>query len=133
MGSDALTKEFRRRLDEMHLMLESPESEADRFVFDLAGGQIVIDPHPTQTRQVLLLAEAVCSKGQGEALELARLVAKRDHLEHPGAHPHIVVWRDADHTSARFNQEDWVRFEDWIHDQFLLEDAIAKMDEGVPV
>jgi hypothetical protein len=133
MERDAIAAEFRRRLDEMQIVLRPSEADEDRFVFELASGQIVIDPHPTQARQLLLLAEALYTKGFGEALELAGLVARREELEEDTSLPMIVVWQSADLTSARLNPEDWVRFEDWVADQFFLEDLIAKMDEGVPI
>lgn len=133
MEHDAIPAEFRRRLDEMQLLLKPSDADQDRFVFELSRGQIMVDPHPTQARQVLLLAEALYSKGYGEAFELAGLVARREDLEEDSSLPMIVVWQSADLNSARLNPEDWVRFEDWLSDQFFLEDLIAKMDEGVPI
>ena len=135
MGHDALAEEFRRRLIGSHLLLDAWEPEQDRFVFDLKSGSLVIDKHPGQARQLLLLAEAVYTKGRGEAHELARLIARRADLEH--GVPRAVAWQAAAkaHASApeAYDAKEWIAFEDWIADQFLLEDAIAKMDEGVPI
>jgi hypothetical protein len=133
MAHDTIAVEFRRRLEEMQLPLKTSDSDQEKFVFELSAGQIVIDPHPVQARQLLWLAEAMYTKGCGEARELAGLVARRDELEEDADLPTQVTWQSADHTSARFNTEDWVRFEDWIADQFFLEDLLAKVDEGVPI
>jgi hypothetical protein len=133
MGQDPLAVEFRRRLEEMHLPLKKYAPEDDRFVFELKDGEIVIDPHPTQARQLLLLAEAVYTKGQGAALELACLVAKREALEEDVSAPHVVVWRQAENTLADALPEEWVSFEEWVADQFLFEDAIACLTDGVPI
>ncbi len=100
MAQDPLAIEFRRKLEEMHLPLKNPGPEDDRFVFELDEGEIVIDPHPSQARQLLLLAEAVYTKGHGAALELARLVAKREMLEEDAGAPHVVRWRHAGRTLA---------------------------------
>lgn len=133
MGQDPSAAEFRRRLDEMHLPMRSYGPEDDRFVFELDGGRIVIDPHPSQARQLLLLAEAVYAKGRGLALELARLVARRLMLEEDVVAPHVVVWRRADRTLAGAVPEEWVTFEEWVHDQFLFEDAFAKLKDGLSI
>lgn len=133
MGQEALAIEFRRRLEEMHLPLKNYGPEDDRFVFELDGGEIAIDPHPSQARRLLRLAIEIFTKGQGLALELARLVAKREALEDDPDVPHVVHWRRVDRTFAEALPEDYVTFEDWIRDQFLLEELIARLDEGTPI
>lgn len=136
MAMDAEAAEFRRHADAQGLILRTSDEEEPRFVFDLKAGTIVISSHPGIARKLLLLAEAVYGPNRGEARELSKLVAKRAALEDEETIT-TIVWHAADKAHARapeaYRLADWVAFADWIEDQFLLEDAIARMDEGVPV
>ena len=136
MASDADVARFRLMADEQGLLLRTPDAEEPRFVFDLKAGTIVTSPHPGIARQLLLLAEAVYGPDRGEARELSKLVAKRFALEDEETIA-VVVWQAADKAHAKdpeaYRLGDWVAFAAWVEDQFLLEDAIARMDEGVPV
>lgn len=136
MVMDAEASEFRRQADAQGLILRTPDEAEPRFVFDLKAGAVVTSSHPRIARQLLLLAEAVCGVDRGEARELSKLVAKRAALEDEETLT-TVVWQAADKAHAKapdaYRREDWVAFAAWIEDQFLLEDAIARMDEGVPV
>lgn len=135
MAEDTDAAEFRRQADAQGIILRAADDEEARFVFDLKAGTIVTSSHAKIARQLLLVAESVYAPDRGEARELARLVARRSALldEDEGC----VVWMPAAKAHASdpgaFRQVDWVAFADWIEDQFLLEDAIAKVDEGVPV
>ena len=134
MAQDTKAAEFRREAEAQGLSLRTPDEEEARFVFDLKEGTIVTSSHPRIARRLLLLAEATYAPDRGEARELAKLVAKRAALDEEEG---CVVWVSAAkaHASAleSWRQADWVSFADWIEDQFLLEDAIARMDEGVPI
>lgn len=136
MARDTEAAEFRRLADARGLILRTPDDEEARFVFDLKAGTVATAAHPRIARELLLLAEAVFAPDRGEARELARLVARRSALEDDDAYG-VVVWIGAAkaHASApdAYRTEDWVALADWLDDQFLLEDAIAKMDEGVPI
>lgn len=135
MAHDADAAEFRRQAEAQGLILRTPDGEEPRFVFDLKEGGITTSSHPRVARSLLLLAEAVYAPDRGEARELARLVARRAALETEDET--VVIWVRADkaHASSHggYRLADWVAFGDWIEDQFLLEDAIARMDEGVPI
>ncbi len=136
MALDANAAEFRRQADARGLILRTPDDEEARFVFDLKAGTIATSAHPRIARELLLLAEAIYAPDRGEARELARLVAPCSAVEDDEAMA-VVVWRSAAKAHASdpdaYRPEAWVAFAVWIEDQFLLEDAIAKMDEGVPI
>lgn len=136
MASDADVARFRLMAEEQGLLLRTPDEEESRFVFELKAGTVATSSHPGIARQLLLLAEAVYGPDRGEARELSKLVAKRAALEDEDAIT-TVFWRAADKAHAMapdaYRLEDWVNLAAWIEDQFLLEDAIARMDEGVPV
>ena len=136
MASDADVERFRALAEEQGLLLRTPDEEEPRFVFELKAGTIVTSPHPGIARQLLLLAEAVYGPDRGEARELSKLVARRDTVADEDEVT-AAFWRSADKAYAMapdaYRLAEWVSFADWIDDQFLLEDAIARMDEGVPV
>lgn len=136
MTRDANAEEFRTQAEAQGLLLRTPDDEEPRFVFDLKAGTIVGSPHPKLARRLLLLAEAIYAPDRGEARELARLVAKRAALEDEDAIS-LVIWLPAAkaHASAPddYRLGDWISFADWLEDQFILEDAIARWDEGVPI
>jgi len=136
MVSESDTTEFIRQADAQGLILRTSDAEEARFVFDLKEGSIVTSAHPRIARQLLLLAESVYAPDRGEARELSRLVARRAELDDDDGDG-TVVWRHASRAYAgdpdRYRTEEWIAFGEWLEDQFLLEDAIAKMDEGVPI
>jgi hypothetical protein len=134
MSHDGSAEKFRQEAEAQGLILRTPDGEEPRFVFDLKAGSVVTSSHPRIARRLLLLAEAIYAPDRGEARELARLVAKRVHADEEDG---IVLWIQASKAHASdpgaYRQAEWVAFGEWIEDQFLLEDAIARMDEGVPI
>jgi hypothetical protein len=136
MATDTEAAAFRQQAEAQGLVLRTPDGEEPRFVFELKAGTIVTSTHAKMARQLMLLAEALYAPDRGEARELARLVARRDALEDEDSIT-LVVWRHAASAHAadpdRYDRKEWISFEDWLKDQFLLEDALASWDEGVPI
>lgn len=123
MESDPNSRKFRHLADDYGLLLRSADSEEPRFVFALAAGPLVAPRHPTHARELLRLAESLFGAGRGEAFELGRLVAKREELEGE-AEASALVWQPPDKVYAELNPEKWVRFDVWVADQHLMEDAL---------
>lgn len=136
MALDPLEAELRRLAEEQGVLLRTADEEESRFVFDLKAGPMATSSHPKMARQLLLLAEAVYAPDRGEARELARLVARRDALDDEETIS-LVIWRHAARAHAddpeQYDRNEWIRLEDWLKDQFLLEDLLAAIDEGVPI
>lgn len=136
MALTSSESEFRRLAEAQGVLLRTADEEEARFVFDLKAGPMATSTHPKIARQLLLLAEAIYAPDRGEARELAGLVARREALEDEESIS-LVIWQHAARAHAgdpeRYDRREWIRFEDWISDQFLLEDALAKLDEGVPI
>lgn len=135
MVMDPKAAEFRRLADEQGILLRAADEEESRYVFDLQSGAVVTSRHPTLVRQLLLLAEAVYGPDRGEARELSCLIARRLALETPPST--VIVWQSAARAHATapavYDRSEWVAFKEWIDDLFLLEDLLAKLDEGVPI
>jgi hypothetical protein len=136
MALDPKEAELRLRAEAEGIALRTADAEEPRFVFDLKAGAIVTAAEAGIARQLLLLAEAICAQDHGEARELARLVARRDALEDEDSIT-VVVWQAAARAHATapdaYDPKHWVPFAEWVADQFLLEDAIARLKEGVPI
>jgi len=129
--STMLAARFRQMLDFRGLLMAAHAHE-ERFVFHLAQGAIAVNRHPTHVRETAMIAKAVYAEGQGEHAELLGLFARRDELETPDDR-RVIEWGPYSAEGPGLNPEKWVRLDAWLTDQFLLEDALAKLDEGVPI
>ena len=127
-----LHQRFRHLLDVRGLTV-APQAHEERYVFVLRHGPIAVDRHPRQVREAVLLAKSLYGAGYGEHGELTRLYARREELECPSPEPRVIEWVPYAPEGPGLNPGKWVRLDAWLSDQFLLEDAIARMDEGVPV
>ena len=123
MPSGSKADLFRYLADVRGFLLRTADTEEARFVFALQAGPIVISQHPTQARGLLQLAESVYGAELGEAFELSRLVARREDLEEESVTA-IVAWQPSEKVYAALNPEKWVRFDEWVADQHLMEEAM---------
>lgn len=117
------TREFRRSADRRGLSLRTADADEPRFVFVLKAGEFASPQHPTSARDLLQLADDVFGADEGEAFELRRLVARREDIEEEAELP-VIIWQSSDRVYAALNPEKWVRFDVWIADQHLIEDAL---------
>lgn len=115
----AAAKRFRDAVHHAHLALVTSDISQGRFVLDLQCGSITIAPTAQAAQKLLTLAEAVYGKHQGEARELSQLVAKRELLE-DDLDDTITVWQSSARARAADAPQKWVRFGEWIDDQFLV-------------
>lgn len=123
---------FRFLLDQEGLTI-AEHAHDERYVLTLENGSVSLDRHPVRIRRAVELAREVYGEGHGEHGEILRLYARREELECPDPEQRVIEWAPHSADGPGLNPGKWVRLDAWLEDQFLLEDAIARMDEGVPV
>ncbi|HTK60038.1 MAG TPA: hypothetical protein VL283_02430 [Candidatus Baltobacteraceae bacterium] len=127
-----MARQFRFLLDRRGLMI-APSAHDERYTFALEEGLIALDRHPRNVRAAVAIAKKLYGEGYGEHGELVRLYARREELECPDPEQRVIPWVPYSADGPGLNPHKWIRLDVWLEDQFLLEDAIAKMDEGVPI
>lgn len=130
--STMYSRRFRFMLERRGLLMPADTLE-ERFTFMLAAGAITTPRHPKKVREAVIIAKALYDEGLGEHGELVGLFARREDLESPVAELREIAWIPYSVNGAGLNPDKWVRLDAWLDDQFLLEDVIAKWNQGVPI
>ena len=114
---------FRTLLDRRGLLI-APEAHEEKYVFKLEAGPLLVVQHPAKVREALEIAKAVYGDGNDEHGELLGLYAQREALEGPSEEPREIAWLPHAADGPGLNPGSWVRLDEWIADQFLMEEAL---------